>query len=171
MYMCQPGLLMRLICWAICLAILPEIGFCLWLLLASGYDVRLLVYAGIGVVLFCGLEVALVRRLVFLGPAWLEYDDTRLIWHFDRREELALRWEDLAGVTVYEEGRNLIFSHAEKKRRLVITPMFEGWRDLREELQHRGLLPADFDPEQLLDSLFGPVDRNDPGFHSFKWDK
>lgn len=159
---------MRLICWVICLAILPEIGFCLWILLASGYEPQLLVYAGIGAVLFAGLEVALVRRLVFLGYAWLEYDDTRLVWHFDRREELALRWDDLAGVTVYEEGRNLIFSHADIKRRLVITPAYEGWRDLRDELQHRGLLPADFDPEQLLDSTFGPVDGNDTGFRFFK---
>lgn len=165
MYVCQPGLVMRGICLLLVLFLAPEIGLCLWLAGDEGFSLRL--YAWLGVVLFGGLELALVRRMFFLGLAWLEYDDRRLVLHFNRREERALLWDDLGEVRIYQDGRNLIFDGL-GRRRLVITPMYEGWRDLRDELRDRGLLPGEVDLAAVWEDCFSQQEQQEPGWHFYK---
>lgn len=158
MYVCKPGLLMRLVCWLLMLALLPEIFFCLYMLSQCQLAERTL-YLG-GALIFGALFLMLARRLVWLGAAWLEYDDEKVIFHLNRAEEEVVPWAELpsAAVNVRLDGRTIFFrflpaSAAEREVQIAVTPMFSGYRDFRQECERRGVLRPPLTAEQAYAAM------------------
>ena len=164
MYVCKPGFLMRIICWLLMLVLLPEVVFCLHMLTLCPVEERT-VYLG-GALMFGALCLALLWRLVRLGAAWLEYDDEKLIFHLRCDDEFAVPWAEIpsSAVMVQPEGRNLMFRFGvelgfDREQKLLLTPMFSGYRDFKQECERRGLIMRPFTAKQAYEQMVPYLDR------------
>ena len=149
---------MRGVCWLVMLALLPEVYFCLYMLTRCQFEQRTL-YLG-GAIMFGALFVMLVRRLVVLGVAWLEYDDEKVVFHLNRSEEEVVPWAELPSDTVRlkVEGRNLIFcflptSPEEREVQMLVAPTFSGYRDFRQECERRGVIRKPPTAKEIFEAM------------------
>ena len=164
MYVCKPGLFMHGVCWLLMLALLPEIYFCLYMLTECRVEGR--TYFLGGALMFGALFIALAWRLVRLGAAWLEYDDEKLVFHLRRDDEFAVDWAEIpsTAVMLQPEGRNLLFRFGtelgfDREQQLLLTPMFSGYRDFKQECERRGLIVRPFTAKQAYEEMSPYLDR------------
>lgn len=156
MYVCKPGLLMRGVSWLVMLALLPETCFCFYMLVGCAVEER--TYFLGGGIIFGALFLALFWRLIVFAPAWLEYDDDKLLFHFSRQVEQSVRWEQLNSeyIKVEESGRNLRFRLAlpdDRPRQLMVTPMFSGYRDFKQECERRNVIRRPLMAKQAYEQM------------------
>lgn len=155
---------MRGVCWLLMLALLPEIYFCLYMLTECRVEER--TYFLGGALMFGALFIALVWRLVRLGAAWLEYDDEKPVFHLRRDDEFAVDWAEIpsTAVMLQPEGRNLLFRFGtelgfDREQQLLLTPMFSGYRDFKQECERRGLIVRPFTAKQAYEEMSPYLDR------------
>lgn len=155
---------MRGVCWLVMLAMLPEVVFCLYMLPQCPVEDRT-VYLG-GALMFGALFLALFWRLVVRGAAWLEYDDVKLVFHLRRDDEFAIPWAEIpsGAVGVQQEGRNLLFRFGtelgfDREQQLLITPMFSGYRDFKQECERRGVIIRPLTAKQAYEQMSPYLER------------
>lgn len=156
MYVCKPGLFMRAVSWLVMLALLPEVYFCLYMLKDCAPEER--TYFLGGALIFGVLFLTLFWRMIVFAPAWLEYDDDKLLFHFSRQVEQTVLWQQLNSeyIQAAESGRNLLFRFAlpdDRNRQLLVTPMFSGYLDFKHECERRGIIRRPLTAKQAYEQM------------------
>lgn len=172
MYVCKPGIFLRLFCWLFMLALLPEIFFCFYMLTQCAVDERT-TYLGGGII-FGALFLMLFVRLVLRGIGWLEYDNEKVIFHLSRDDEQIVPWADIPSALVrVEKGLGAIGftflpgEEYDKKAFMNVTFGYTGYRDFKRECYRREVLLPPFKMStkeqeamaQVLEDFFDDVER------------
>lgn len=149
MYVCKPGLLLRLISWVVMLAMLPEVFFCFYMLTKCPAEERTF-YLGGGII-FGAVFLMLLFRLVLRGISWLEYDDEKVVFHLSRDDEQTVPWADLPSELVRVERALGVIGFTflpgeeyDKKAFMNVSFGFSGYRDFKRECYRREVLLPPF---------------------------
>lgn len=98
----------------------------------------------IGAVVFGGLVIFAVYRVVYRGLVWAEYDAETVIFHFSRQEAYAFRWEEIPGEQIQvgpHNGGYIFCIEADGRRRdIPLNYLCRGWRDFKKTLRQTGVL-------------------------------
>ena len=97
-----------------------------------------------GGALFGALTAWGAYRTLYLGIGWVEYNDETVIFHWDRRSRLRLRWEEIPGRRVHAElwegGYLFTYAPAGEKCRLGAIRFSRGFKDLERTMKAAGVL-------------------------------
>lgn len=143
---CVIGLLPKIIASAIIICFfLPETFFALYLFLSSQQSApreRLLYLSG--VLVFGGIMVYSVYRMLVRGLVWVEYDEEKIISHYSRSEEYCFKWEEVPGegIRVQPDGGGYVFciEGDYKDRKIPLNHFSKGFREFKKMMAARGVL-------------------------------
>lgn len=143
---CKAGMLTKIIAFLIFLVFfLPLTGLFLYLsIFAPSLPREERLLFAVGALMFGGLVVFAAYRVLYLGPAWVEYDARHVIFHCTRREQYGFRWEDIPGSSVqagtWQGGYMFIVMAGGHQRKVGLDRFSAGFKDFERTLEAAGVL-------------------------------
>ena len=97
-----------------------------------------------GLIICVDLLAFAIYRVFYLGLAWVEYDREKVIFHYSRKEEYKLQWEEIPGsrVQVRRIGGGYAFCIQKngRLRTILLNHFYSGYSDFEKALKETGVL-------------------------------
>lgn len=142
---CTIGLFSKIIAFAVlALFFVPMTGLMFYLAILEeqiSRDERLAFFGG--GLLFGAFLAFAAYRVFYLGLVWVEYDSSRVVFHYSRKEQYIFRWEEMPGsrIAVAPGNGGYIFSIREngRKRDIPLNRMSKGYKEFEKVMETAGV--------------------------------